>query len=119
MNEINEKRRLNESDMLDRICWSNAMRAERFYPPRETAELCADGLESAGIEKDAFSKEVGYHTAALVFAEEFFDDMYAQGHDPVERTKRYIDNKESDLTEVDWEWLEESYVSSRHERCDL
>lgn len=95
-------------EVLDWLCWGWATDGERFYPSKETAEECIEGVDKAGDE-EALAWEEGYHSRAYTEAVERFDDLEARGFDPVQRTERHIGearDRDLDLPDIDWEWWE-------------
>lgn len=106
---MDERRHINRDELLDWLCWKRATTAERFYPPDETAEECADNWEQELSER-AVGREYGEHNRALLEAVEFFNDMEAEGYDPKARAQRHIEESELDLPSIDWTWYEQCVV---------
>lgn len=104
-------------EFLDWLCWSTALDGERFFPPRETAGECMDGVGHVYEDNDdmvweeGLAWEVGQHARAWSDAVELFVSMQRRGFDPVERAERYITRAHrdgQDLSDIGWSWLEAS-----------
>lgn len=105
------------NELLDWLSCIWATDGERFYPPDETAQECAEAVEK-GDDDETLAFEEGYHSRAYTEAVGRFDDLQRRGFDPVERTERHITDARTqglDLPDIDWTWLE---ASGRHKTDD-
>lgn len=101
---------------LDFLCWSLAMDAADFYPPKETAAECMGALPddryTAGTveEAEAFGWEYGQHSRVVAEAANRFKEMEERGLDPRGRAEREVERSREeglDVADLDWAWYEE------------
>lgn len=107
---IDEDRRIEPDELLDWLCWCAATSGERFYPPTETAEECAEAMASESEDTafdDVYERELGKHQRAYMDAFEFFHDLENHGYDPKGRAQRYIEVDDTVLDDIDWSWWED------------
>lgn len=122
--EIDETDRDRSPDeLLDWLCWENAMTAERFYPPDETAAQCIGDVESDEnpVSDREIGSEEGYHRASWLSAVAFFEDLERLGYDPRARTEREIENAADrglDISTPDWTWYDETIANRREDEAE-
>jgi hypothetical protein len=94
-------------ELLNWLCWERALTGELFYPPDESAQECLEAVE--GVTDYRRGWEEGYHARSYSEAVQFYRDLEARGHDPVDRANRGIEQARArglDLDPIDWTWLE-------------
>lgn len=97
---------MDETEIIDWLCWKFAKEGERFYPPEQTAEECAEGWVETEYGKGA---EFGKHSRAWTTAVEFFDDLRFRGFDPIKRAIKYEEENIRKEDYITWDWLQESH----------
>jgi hypothetical protein len=102
-------------ELLDWLCWSLAMKADRFYPPDKTARECmnsVNGQYDTDMEINmALEWERGSHYRAVTSAEWYLNKIDDHGFNPVERAAREhreLMEKSDDIDPIDWSWWSRS-----------
>jgi hypothetical protein len=108
-------------EVLEWVCWCNALKGEGFYPPDETAKELIKEIEDSGCEIDEKkrAKREMLHDVSYFDAVDFFKDLQHKGFNPVEMAENEIRRARQeglDLSDIDWEWLEVSRYEMKRDQ---